>query len=40
MDVEYEDADFESNSRLFGEPVEMSKSWGDVIPWLEAFDEL
>ena len=39
MDVEHEDTDFEWNSRFDGKPVELPKSWGDVIPWLQAFDE-
>ena len=39
MDVEHEDTDFKWNSRFDGKPVELPKSWGDVIPWLQAFDE-
>ena len=39
MDVEHEDTDFEWNSRFDGKPLELPKSWDDVISWLQAFDE-
>ena len=40
MEVEHEDTDFEWNSSFDGKPVELPKSWADVIPWPQTSDEL